>query len=160
MLQDAYDVKPHVCDDHITIPVHWKCKRLCFNTGFQQISTRHPTKITASHWVCTECQFIETGTAIQLRQKTLSSILIIEQNLLDVHLLGSTGDLSNDFVTHPGGFCVPPQPGPKGLLAIPMIRLPLRQIRRATNLRCQCINTRLQRSIIERETICTRTLCK
>src|SRR5262245_7645784 len=102
-------MKSNICRDYIAVLTHGQVECGCLDLRIQQTTTRHPTKITARQWVCLECQFIEVGSAIQLVEKIYSRLLIIEQNLLNVYLLGGTGDGRNDFVTHPGGFCAPSQ---------------------------------------------------
>ena len=91
-------------------------------------------------------------------EKALSRVLIIEQNLLDVYLLRSTGHLGNDFVTHPGGFCRPFQRGPKGLVGVPMLRLPLGELPPPHRPVRPVIDARLQTCIIQRKSVCTRAL--
>src|SRR6185436_9222492 len=105
----------------IAILAHGQVECCFFDLHIQQVTTRDPSQVATGKWVCLNCQFIEVGSTVQLVEKIYSRILIIEQNLLDVYLLGSTGDSRNDFVTHPGGFCRSLQREPKRLLAVPML---------------------------------------
>src|SRR5687767_89307 len=109
-------MKTHISCDHIAVFTHRQSKGDLLELCIQQIAARHPAEVAACKRVCLQCQFIKVGAAVQLREKALSCAFIIEQNLLDVYLLGGTGKSRNDFVTHPCRFCPTLQSGPKSLL--------------------------------------------
>ena len=123
--QNSHDMEPNVRCDHFAVLTHSQVKCGFFDLWFEQIATRHPSQVAALERVGPQSQFIKIGSAIQLCEKALSRLLIIEQNLLDVYLLCGTGHIRKDFVTHPGCFGGALQRGPKGLLIVTMLCLPL-----------------------------------
>src|SRR5215217_2403435 len=122
--KNSYNMESHVRCDHLTVLAHLQTKRSLLDFWFKEIASRHPTKVATCQGVGLRRQIIKIRSTIQLDKKTLSGVLIIEQNLLDVYLLRSTGHCGNDFVTHPGRFCHPFQLRSKCLIGIAMRSLP------------------------------------
>ena len=65
---------------------------------------RYPAKLAACYGIIIGGQFVEIRSAIQSAPCGSGILLIIGQNLADMHLFGNCGHVRNDFVTHPGRF--------------------------------------------------------
>ena len=89
-----------------------------------QIATREPTQLSLGDRVILGCQVWKGPASLQITQGLLCITCIIEQNLLNVYLLGGGWDGGRHLVTHPGGGQLEAQRGAEGGVAVPVGGLP------------------------------------